>query len=119
MNKFMAIGRTTKEIEVRVTKDDVAVADFTLAVPRIAQEETDFIRCTVFGKTAEIMEQYVTKGMRIGIEGRVQTGSYENKDGNTVYTWTVVVERFDFCDSKKEESAKEAGYKKYQKGGKR
>lgn len=105
MNSLAMIGRLTADPVVRETKgkDPIAVANFTLAVPRIGSEDADFIRCVAFGKTADFLEEYAHKGLRVGITGRIQTGSYEDKDGNTVYTTDVIVERVDFADGKQDD----------------
>lgn len=104
MNTVSLIGRLTADIETRQTKgkEPIAVCNFSLAVPRVGSEEADFIRCTAFGKTAEFLDEWMEKGDRIGVVGRIQTGSYENKDGQTVYTTDVIVERVDFADGKKD-----------------
>lgn len=102
MNKFIAIGRTTKDIELRYTQNNLAVARFTLAVNRKKKEDgADFINCIAWNKTAEIMDKYVKTGDRIGIVGRIQTGSYE-KDGHKVYTTDIVVEELEFLQNKQE-----------------
>jgi len=111
MNSVALIGRLTADATVRVTKtnkgkDELAIANFTLAVNRAGSEEADFIRCTAFGKTAEFAEQYLGKGIRIGVTGRIQTGSYEKEDGGTVYTTDVIVERIDFADAPKDDNNK-------------
>lgn len=104
MNKVIEIGRTTDDIEVRYTpQTQTAVATFTLAVPRQKKEDgSDFIRCKVWGKRAEIMSNYVKKGHKVGISGRIETGSYKNRDGATVYTTEVIVEDFEFLEPKHE-----------------
>lgn len=107
MNKCFLIGRTTKEIEVRYTQgaNPTAVARFTIAINRRKKadgtQDADFITCIAWGKTAELMEQYVGKGDKISVAGRIQTGSYE-KDGNKVYTTDVVVEELEFLEKRKE-----------------
>lgn len=104
MNRVVLIGRLTRDIELRKTQTGTSVGSFTIAVNRRlkqeGQPEADFIRCTAWGKTAEIMSQYLGKGALVGIEGRIQTGSYQDRDGKTVYTTDVVVENFDFLESK-------------------
>lgn len=102
MNKVLLIGRLTKDAEVRYSQDNKAIARFTSAVDRIG-EGADFISCVSFGKTAEFLEKFGRKGVKFGMEGRIQTGSYTNKDGNKVYTTDVVVERVEFAESKKTE----------------
>lgn len=104
MNSVLLLGRLTADVTLRSSgsgKDALNIANFTLAVPRMGSEEADFIRCVAFGKTADFMESYLEKGSRIAVTGRIQTGSYEDKDGKTVYTTEVIVERVDFADSKK------------------
>lgn len=106
MNKTLLIGRTTKDPDVRYSQGEqsMAIARFNLAVDRIYKKEgeqsADFISCVAFGKTAEFIEKYVFKGTKIAVEGRIQTGSYTNKDGNKVYTTDVVVEQVEFAGAK-------------------
>lgn len=105
MNTVNLIGRLTKDPEMRTFEgknkdDDVLQAMFTIAVDRNS-EEADFIRCLAYGKTAEVIEKYCSKGMRVGVTGHMRTGQYEHKDGYTVYTTDVIVDRFDFADSVK------------------
>lgn len=107
MNKVNLIGRTTHDIELRYTQsaEPLAVVRFSFAVNRKKKNETDFITCTAFGKTAETIHKYVSKGSQIGLSGRIQTGNYE-KDGKKVYTFEVVVEDFTFCGKKEDSSYK-------------
>lgn len=104
MNTVNLIGRMTKDPSVKEIdkgKDGKLLqAVFTLAVDRNG-DEADFIRCVAYGKTAEIIDDYCGKGVRVGITGHIRTGSYENKDGDTVYTQDIIVDRFDFADAKK------------------
>ena len=106
MNKTLLIGRTTKDPDIRYTQSEqpMTIARFNLAVDRRFKKEgeqsADFISCVAFGKTAEFIEKYVFKGTKIAVEGRIQTGSYTNKDGNKVYTTDVVVEQVEFAESK-------------------
>lgn len=107
MNSVNLIGRLTKDPESRRSKD-MEVATFTLAVDRPGKDSgTDFIRCVAFGKSAEFAEDYFTKGLRVGVSGRIQTGSYENKDGDTVYTTDVIIDRLDFADGVRNPEDKE------------
>lgn len=102
MNKCIIIGRLTKDIDVRSSQSGTSVAKFTVAVDRRTKEkETDFINCTSFGKTAEVLQKYVRKGHRIGIVGHIQTGSYE-KDGHKVYTTDVIVDEIEFLEKKED-----------------
>ena len=99
MNRVILMGRLTKDPEVRYTKDQMAVARYTLAVDR-RNKEADFISCVVFGKGGEFAEKYLKKGTKIAVSGRIQTGSYTNKEGRKVYTTEVVVEDQEFAESK-------------------
>lgn len=104
MNSVLLIGRLTKDPEVR--EGQVTVATFSVAVDRPTkageEKKTDFPRITVFGRQAETCGKYLTKGSRVGIEGRIQTGSYKNKDGNMVYTTDVVANRVEFLTTRKD-----------------
>lgn len=105
MNKVIESGRLTKDAEITYTQgNNMAVARFTLAVDRRFKQEgqptADFIRCIAFGKTAEFFERFGRKGTKFLIEGRIQTGSYTNKDGQKAYTTDVVVENTEFGESK-------------------
>ena len=112
MNSVILIGRVAQDIEVRYTAGQMAVATFTVAVDRPVKDkekQADFPRVTVFGKLAENCERYTRKGLRIGIQGRLQTGSYKNKEGHTVYTTDVIAERIEFLEWPAEnESAQQA-----------
>ena len=100
MNVVHLIGRTTAEIELRYTQNGTAVGSFTLAVNRMKKEDgADFIRCQAWGKTAENMSKYVHKGNRIGLTGRLRTGSYE-KNGVKHYTTDVVASEVEFLEPK-------------------
>ena len=107
MNKVLIMGRLTKDPDVRYSQGEnpTAVARFTLAVARRfsknEENDTDFISCVAFGKTGEFVEKYLRKGTKIVVTGRIQTGSYTNKEGNKVYTTDVVVEDVEFAESKK------------------
>ncbi len=107
MNKVELVGRLTRDPEVRYTQGEnaSAIARFSVAVNRRFKNaeggyDADFINCVAFGKSAEFIEKYFTKGMAIGLTGRIQTGSYTNKDGVKVYTTDVVVEESEFVESK-------------------
>lgn len=103
MNKVILIGRLVADPEIRYTQSGKAVASYRLAVDRPfkqdGQQEADFINCVAWGKTGEFAGNYLHKGTRIAIEGRIQTGSYE-KDGVKHYTTDVVVDRHEFCESR-------------------
>ena len=106
MNKVILMGRLTRDPVVRYSQGEnsMAIARYTLAVDRRFKREgepnADFIYCVVFGKSAEFTEKYCRQGLRITISGRIQTGSYTNKDGVKVYTTEVVVEEQEFAQSK-------------------
>lgn len=106
MNKCVLMGRLTRDPEVRYTQGDntSAVARFSLAVDRRFKKDgdqtADFINCVAFGKTGEFIEKYGRKGTKFVVEGRIQTGSYTNKEGQKVYTTDVVVEQVEFAESK-------------------
>ena len=108
MNVVAILGRVTKEPEIRYSTGDkpTAVAKFNLAVDKWTgtQKGTVFVPCVAFGKTAETIEKYVSKGSQLGIYGELDTGNYE-KDGKKVYTWNVKVAKLDFCSkSEKKDS---------------
>lgn len=106
MNKVILMGRLTRDPDVKYTAGDnpMAIARYTLAVDRRFKRENeataDFISCVAFGKAAEFSEKYFRQGIRIVVSGRIQTGSYTNRDGNKVYTTDVVVEEQEFAESK-------------------
>ena len=104
MNSVQLVGRLTRDPEIKYTDGGYSVARFNIAVDRRYKREdgdnADFINCVAFGKTAEFIEKYFSKGKRIGVTGRIQTGSYTNNDGNKVYTTDVVVETAEFTESK-------------------
>ena len=106
MNKVIEIGRLTKDPEIRYSQgaNSTCVARYTLAVDRKFKQEgqpnADFINCIAFGKLGEFAEKYLHQGTKIAVTGRIQTGSYTNKDGQKVYTTDVVVEEQEFCESK-------------------
>lgn len=105
MNKIILTGRLTRDPEIRYAQQsNTAIARYTLAVDRQVKREgepqADFLRCVAFGRTAEFAEQYLRKGTKIAVTGRIQTGSYTNSDGQRVYTTDVVIESQEFCESK-------------------
>lgn len=105
INRVVLVGRLTKDIEIRMTQSGTKIGNFTLAVQRNkagngGQVEADFVRCLAFNKTAENMEKYTHKGSQIAIEGRIQTGSYTDRDGKKVYTTDVACESVQFLDPK-------------------
>lgn len=107
LNKAFLIGRLTKDPDIRYTtnKDGEhgCIARYTLAVDRRGKDAgADFISCVAFGKSAEFAAKYLKKGTKLCITGRIQTGSYNNKDGQKVYTTDIVVEESEFCESKKD-----------------
>ena len=119
MNKVILMGRLTRDPDIRYTQGDnsMAVARYTLAVDRRmrrdsadGQQTADFIGCVAFGKSAEFAERYLHQGTKLVVTGRIQTGSYTNKDGQKVYTTDVVVEDQEFAESKNAQSQSQGGY---------
>ena len=120
MNRVVLIGRLTKDPEVRYSQGEtpLAIARYTLAVDRRFnrnnggenQQTADFIPCVAFGRLGEFAEKYLRKGTKIAVTGRIQTGSYTNKDGQTVYTTEVVVEDHEFVESKNSNTGSDGGY---------
>ena len=108
MNQVVLMGRLTKDVSIN-GEGDKKVARFTLAVDRRfkkeGQENTDFISCVAFGKSAEFSEKYLKKGTKIVLSGRIQTGSYNDKNGNKVYTTDVISETLEFAESKKSDES--------------
>ena len=104
MNKVELVGRLTKDVDIRYTDGGSSIARFSVACDRRFKTEgqptADFISCVAFGKTAEFVEKYFSKGARIGLTGRIQTGSYTNNDNQKIYTTDVVVEEVEFVESK-------------------
>lgn len=106
MNKVSLVGRLTRDPEVRWTtgENQMAIARFTVAVDRKYKRDgeasADFISCKAFGKQGEFIEKYFSKGKRIGLTGRIETGSYTNKDGQKVYYTEVIAEELEFVDNK-------------------
>lgn len=111
MNKVILMGRLTRDPEVRYSQGEnaMAIARYTLAVDRRntrgnSEDTADFIGCVAFGRSAEFAEKYLRKGTKIAVSGRIQTGSYTNKEGVKVYTTEVVVEEQEFAESKNSNS---------------
>ena len=102
MNSVALIGRLTRDPEIRYTGDQMAIATFSIAIDRPPRRdgtrETDFPRITVFGRQAENCEKYLKKGRMVGVTGRIQTGSYTNKNGDKVYTTDIVADRVEFLE---------------------
>ena len=112
MNKVILMGRLTRDAEIRFSQGEssTAIARFSLAVDRRFRRDNDeqtadFINCVAFGRTAEFLERFGRKGTKFVLEGRIQTGSYTNKDGQRVYTTDVVAENVEFAESKNNSSA--------------
>lgn len=120
MNKVILMGRLTRDAEVRYSQGDnsMAIARFTIAVDRRVRRDSnngdeqtaDFIGCVAFGRTADFLERYGRKGTKFVVEGRIQTGSYTNKDGQRVYTTDVVVENVEFAESKNASGGNDGGF---------
>lgn len=117
MNKVILMGRLTRDPEVRYSAGEnaLAIARYTLAVDRRTRREgeatADFIPCVSFGRTAEFAEKYFRQGTKVAVSGRIQTGSYTNKEGNRVYTTEVVVEEQEFAESKNAGQANASAYR--------
>lgn len=108
MNKCVLMGRLTRDAEIRYSQgqngEQMAIARFTLAVDRRGKDGgADFISCVAFGRTAEFCEKWTRQGMKVALDGRIQTGSYTNKEGAKVYTTDVIVENIEFAESKNAE----------------
>lgn len=120
MNRVILMGRLTRDPDVRYSQSgdgSMAVARYTLAVDRrrarnsdASEQTADFISCVAFGRQGEFAEKYLHQGTKIAISGRIQTGSYTNKDGQKVYTTDVVVEDQEFAESKASSAANETAY---------
>jgi single-strand DNA-binding protein len=123
MNKVILMGRLTRDPEVRYSQGErsTAVARYSLAVNRTFKREgepdADFINCVAFGRQAEFAEKYFRKGIRIVITGRIQTGSYTNRDGVKVYTTDIVVEEQEFAESKAASDRNSGDYANSYSGG--
>lgn len=109
MNKVILMGRLTRDVETRYTQgnEPMAISRYTLAVDRKfkreGEAEADFINCVAFGKNGEFAEKYFRKGMKVAVSGRIQTGSYQDREtGKTVYTTDIVVEDQEFCEKKEQ-----------------
>ena len=116
MNKVILMGRLTRDPEVRYTQGEnsLAIARYSLAVDRRikrpGEPDADFLNCVTFGKAAEFAEKYLKQGTKIALTGRIQTGSYTNKEGQKVYTTDIVVEEQEFAESKSSADARESNY---------
>ena len=107
MNKVILIGKLTKDIELRYSQSNVAIAQFNLAVKRDFKNsneeyETDFINCVTYKNSAELLDKYCSKGSLIAIEGRIQTRNYDGKDGKKIYVTEVITSNIQFLNNKKE-----------------
>lgn len=114
MNKILITGRNTKEIELRQLTSGASAIEFSVAVKRAfknanGEYESDFFNCVAFSKTAETISRFVKKGDMIGIEGRLQTRSYTNKEGRKINVTEIIVENFEFLQSKKQEEPTNEG----------
>lgn len=117
MNSITLIGRLTKDPELKyIPESQTAVATFSIAVDRAFSKEkkADFIRITVFGKPAENCERFLTKGKLVGVQGRLETGSYKNKEGATVYTSDVIAEKVEFLEWGDKAEKKDSPYEGFQ-----
>lgn len=112
MNKVIIIGRNTRDIELKQTLSGSSAIEFSIAVKRAfknanGEVESDFFNCIAYGKLAESISRYVKKGDQIGIEGRLQTRNYTNREGNKVYVTEIIVENCEFLQTKKQEESTE------------
>lgn len=110
MNLVVLIGNLARDPEVRYSQSQMAIAKFTIAINRYVKNgdnETDWIRVTAFGKQAELVETYLKKGNKVAIEGRIQTGSYDDKDGKKVYTTDIIANRIEFVEKRGQSSSQE------------
>lgn len=108
MNKIIIIGRSTKDVELKQTPAGTSIAEFSVAVKRSfkntnGEYESDFFNCVAFSKSAETISRYVKKGDQIAIEGRLQVRSYTNKEGRKINVTEIIVETFEFLQTKKQE----------------
>ncbi len=115
MNNVTLVGRLVRDPDMRMSASQTAVTRFTVAIDRPftakqdGQAATDFISCVAFGKSAEFVDKYFTKGKMIGLQGRIQTGSYTKQDGTKVYTTDVVAERVEFVGGKNDSAGGDFG----------
>lgn len=115
MNQTQLIGRLTKDPDLKYSPSGVPVVRFTLAVNReVKKDETDFISCVVFNKVAESLANYQKKGSRIGVVGRIQTGSYENQQGQRVFTTDVIANSIEFLDNRSDSVGSSQGTSNYE-----
>ena len=118
MNRVFLIGRLTKDLELRKTTNGTSVTSFTVAISRRVgsgqEPQTDFINCVAWNKTAENMVQYLHKGSQVGVEGRIQSRSYDNKDGQKVYVTEVVADNVEFLGSRNDNQRVEYETQAYQ-----
>ena len=115
MNKVIIIGRNTKDVELRQTASGTSAVEFSIAVNRAfknanGERESDFFNCVAFSKLAETISKYVKKGDQLGVEGRLQTRNYTNKEGKKVYVTEIIVENIEFLQTKKQEEQKPDAY---------
>jgi single-strand DNA-binding protein len=114
MNHTQLLGRITRDLEIKTSQGGMSLLSFSIAVPRDYKKEgeerqTDFIMCKCFGKTAEFIQKYFSKGSMIGVAGKIQTGSYD-KDGVKVYTTDVIVDKAYFTGEKKNDASQESSF---------
>lgn len=114
MNHWTGMGRLTADPEIRYTQSEnpLAIATYTLAIDRPlrgeqTERQADFIRCKAFGSRAEFAHKYFTKGMKVLVSGSIQTGSYKNNEGKTVYTTDILLDTQEFCEKKTEDRQEE------------
>lgn len=117
INRVVLVGRLTRDVELKKTPNGASVVSFTIACNRRSKQEgqpdADFINCVAWNRTADLMSQYLNKGALIGVEGRIQTRSYDDKDGKRVYVTEVVAESVQFLESRNANPAPQQSYQSY------
>ena len=118
INSVTLVGRLTKDVEIKYSQTGVAIGNFNLAVNRTfkkeGEQEADFIRIVTFRKTAENTANFCKKGSLVGVTGRIQTGSYDDKDGKRVYTTDVIADSVQFLDTRSQNDTQQGGYQQPQ-----
>lgn len=118
MNRVIMTGRTTADAELKQTNTGKSVVEFSIAVNRAfknanGERESDFFNCVAYNKTAELISKYVKKGDQLGVEGRLQTRNYTNKEGKKIYVTEIIVENVEFLQTKKQEEEKPDAYPQF------
>lgn len=119
VNSVILVGRITQDVELKYSNSQVEICNFSLAVRRNfknreGEYDTDFVNCVAFGKTATLMDEYVSKGNMISVEGRIQTRNYEDTTGRRVYVTEVIGEKVTFLETKQERQQEKIEIKEYE-----